>query len=327
MKYVSSIIVIITQALVGGAEDSTNSTASDMILTASQMASIVGRGIGITRGDGVDSKTIENDFLCPLADNIADMVSKALKEVGDRPQGKTKGLLNQFSSVSKSIQKSSNTRDISCEGLDNIQEQARKVSSLSRKRDDSGEDEDGVDTDFENKDDEHYDTSDALALLSQRSLGILVAAGHKTGEGQLPDDFLCGSVETTTRAIDTLKDKMSTTLHKQTKKNIGRAVTNGYRFTENAKNNSITCDSKVDKLASSLKSIGKEAGIAQSRASESATASSLATKIASQTTTPTDGTVSAEATTESSSNHANHANPKNSFNALYIGILVASVIL
>ncbi|KAA8910190.1 hypothetical protein TRICI_004208 [Trichomonascus ciferrii] len=317
VKYAPSVFLIATNAILATAENNTDMT-SDMILTASQMASIVGRGIGLTKGDGVDSKVVENDFICPLANNVADMVSKTLEEVGDQPQGKTKGLLNQFSGLSKSIEKVSSERDVSCDGLESMQEQAKKVTSLNRKRDDSGEDEDGVDTDFEKKDDEHYETSDAFALLSQRSLGILVRAGHITGEGRLPEDFLCGSVDTTTKAVDTLKGKMSTTLHKETKKNIGRAVTNGYRFTENAKNNSISCDSKVSNLAKSLKNIGKEAGIAQSRASESATASSLATKIASQTATPTDGSSSEETAAEVSNNVAS---PKNSFNALYIGIL------
>jgi hypothetical protein len=320
LKYVSGFILITTNAILGGAATETDKKASDMILTASQMASIVGRGIGLTRGDGVDSKIVENDFICPLADNVAEMLSKTLKKIGDQPQGRIKDVLNQFSDISRSIKKVSRKRDVSCDGLDNMQE---KVTSLSQKRDDSGEDEDGVDTDFEKKDDEHYDTSDALALLSQRSLGILVRAGHITGEGQLPEDFLCGSVETTTKAIDTLKGKMSTTLHKETKKNIGRAVTNGYRFTENAKNNTISCDSKVSNLAKSLKNIGQESGIAQSRASESATASSLATKIASQTHTPTDGS-SVQETVAKVSNGV--SSPKNSFNALYIGIIVASCI-
>ncbi|KAA8910189.1 hypothetical protein TRICI_004207 [Trichomonascus ciferrii] len=276
-----------------------NDKASQMFQAASRLATVVGSSTGMTKASKVDSKTMQDSVICPLAEDVADMVSKALKEAGDNPQGQTRGMMNKLVGISRGIENVANSANVDCDGLTKFKDQADKVKSAvqsnNHKRDndsdDDYDDDDDNDTDydsdFEDDDYNDYDTGKALAVSNKQWMGVFKGVEHLPN---LPEDYLCDAIGTSAKSVDKMNEEVGSNANSNTKNLVDNGVVRtGKSFTSNAKDNGVKCDSEISALNKSLnkKSSGSSGSSSSmsgssSSSSGSATASSMSTK-ASQT--------------------------------------------
>lgn len=318
----SGLLLLASSALVAARDNNNqgNDKSSQMFQTASDFATVIGRAAGMSRAKDVEVDTMKNTVVCPLAENVADMIDSAMKEIGDdSPQGKTKGMMNKFVGVTKGIKNVAQHQNIKCDGLDKVQDQADKVLSKLKsnrggnhhnKRDhddsdsDDGDESDYDDDDFEEDEDENFNTGDALAASTNRITQILTYSSFKTGDNNLPNDYLCDAVDTASKSLKKLQDEVPTTPHKKTKSEVAKSINNGYKFTENADKNNIKCDSQVSSFKDTLGKVSKKMGVANTKASASATVSSLATKLSATSSGATKETSSSTGSSTGSSSSA-----------------------
>ncbi|KAA8905510.1 hypothetical protein TRICI_005279 [Trichomonascus ciferrii] len=306
--------------------DSKDEQASEMFQAASRLATVVKASTGMTRGNKVDSKVIQDSVVCPLAEDVADMVSKALEEAGDSPEGKTRGMMNKLVGISRGVDKTADKANVSCNGLSKLKSQSNKVKSAiqkNRKRDtghkydtdtdnsdtsdtsesdtsDDGEsdtsDDETTDDDSDDSDidEDEYTTATALAVSNKKWMGVYKGVEHMKS---LPNDYLCDSIGSAAESVDKMNKEVGSSASKKTKNLVDHGVVKtGKQFTSSAKDNGIKCDSQLSSLN---KALNKKANGASS-SSGSARVSSLSTKAAASKTGSSSSSPSAAAATSSS---------------------------
>jgi hypothetical protein len=290
----------------------------------------------MTKASKVDSKTMQDSVICPLAEDVADMVSKALKEAGDTPQGKTRGMMNKLVGISRGIENVANSAKVDCDGLTKFKDQADKVKSAvqsNHKRDydsdDSDNDTDDDDSDFEDDDYNDYDTGRALAVSNKKWMGTFKGVEHLPN---LPEDYLCDAIGTSAKSVNKMNEEVGSNADSKTKNLVDNGVVKaGKSFTSSAKNNGVKCDSEISDLNKSLnkKSSGSDSSSSKSgssssgsasassmstRASQTASSSSSATSSGAQASSTDSSSTSGSATQEADSGAAGLTN-----NAAFLG--------
>lgn len=291
-----------------------NDQASQMFQAASRLATVVGSATGMTKASKVDSKTMQDSVICPLAEDVADMVSKALNEAGDSPQGKTRGMMNKLVGISRGIENVANSANVDCDGLTKFKDQADKVKSKvqsnnHRKRDDDDSDsdtdsdnDDDYDSDFEDDDYNDYDTGKALAVSNKQWLGVFNGVQHLP---DLPEDYLCDAIGTSAKSVDKMNQEVGSSASSNTKNLVENGVVRtGKSFTGSAKNNGVKCDSEISALNKSLNKKSSGSSSKSKSGSSSSAASTSASGSASSMSTKASKTASSETSATSSGSQA-----------------------
>lgn len=244
--------------------DNDNEQASQMFQAASRLATVVKASTGMTTAQRVDSKNVQDSVICPLADNVAHMVSKALKEAGDSPEGKTRGMMNKLVGIANGVQNAADKADVSCGGLSKLRDQSDKVKSTvqshNKKRDndsdydtdddsdddsdydsdndsdhdndeDSDSDDHDEDSDSDGSDDDSDDDSDVDD--EDYTTATALAVSNKKWMGvykgienmnSLPNDYLCGSIDTAAQSINRMNEEISSNSDDKVKKLVENGV-------------------------------------------------------------------------------------------------------
>lgn len=296
--------------------------ASEMFQTASRLATVVKSSTGMIRASKVDSKTIQDNIICPLAKDVADMVSEALEEAGDNPEGKTRKMMDKLVRISRDVEKRADKSNVSCEGLSKLKNQSNKVKTAvrrnNRKRDsghkydtDTSTDDSGTsddpesdtsddettddDSDDSDIDDEDYTTSTALVVSNKRWMGVYKDVDHMNS---LPNDYLCDSIGTAAKSVNKMNKEIGANASKKTRNLVENGVIKkGKHFTSKAQENGIKCDSQLSSLNKSLNNKSSDS----SSFSGSKSGSSLSTKATASNTASSSSTNSAAAATNTNS--------------------------
>lgn len=259
-----------------------NDQAFQMFQAANRLATVVESSTSMTKADKVDSSSLQDTVICPLAEDVADMVSKALKEAGDSPQNQTRQIMQKLVRISSAVQKVADNADVSCDGLSDLKEQSDKVkSAVEDDTDDDSDNDDDSDSDEESDTDEDsLTTVTALAVSNKKWMAAYNGVEHLQS---LPDDYLCDSIDTAAKSIEKMNNEVNSNTGNNTKGLIENGVIElGKNFTSSADDNNIKCDSQLSSLNNAL---NKNASRNSTSTSSSSSTSSSASSSASGSTT------------------------------------------